>query len=219
MKRPRLIAVVFGAAVALIVSLVAIVFTSEIGTLVYLIGIAILSTLLLGIAFALRRGRRQRLTSVAAFGAFLIVAVGVLISQRQIRPHLLWLVWSNRYKSEVLANSAAANGEFKHVEGDGDGWGSGVTGDWMGYVVFDPSDSLLAATKKNVPTEYRGIPCKVILMRRLEKQWYSVVLDMNQFWDKMHRGADAEIISDITVEKCHFTHLPQLASSQLRDLG
>ena len=178
----------FSAAVALIASLVAIVFTSDIGTLLYLIGIAILSTLLLGIAIALRRGRQQRLTSVAAFGVFLFVTVGVLISQRQIRPHLLWLVWSNRYKSEVLANSAAANGEFKHVEWDGDGWGSGATGDWMGYVVFNPSDSLSAATMTNVPTQYEGIPCKVILVRRLETQWYSVVLDMNQFWDKMHPG-------------------------------
>ncbi len=187
-KRSRLIAVVFSAAVALIASLVAIVFISDIGTLLYLIGIAILSTLLLGIAIALRRGRQQRLTSVAAFGAFLIVTVGVVMSQSKIRPHLLWLVWSNRYKSEVLANSAAANGEFKHAEWDGDGWGSAPTGDWMGYVVFDPSDSLSAATKNNVPTQYEGIPCKVILVRRLEKQWYSVVLDMNQFWDKMHPG-------------------------------
>ena len=187
-NRSRLLAVVFSAAVALIASLVAIVFTSDIGTLLYLIGIAILSTLLLGIAIALRRGRQQRLTSVAAFGVFLFVTVGVLISQRQIRPHLLWLVWSNRYKSEVLANSAAANGEFKHVEWDGDGWGSGATGDWMGYVVFNPSDSLSAATMTNFPTQYEGMPCKVVLVRRLENQWYSVVLDMNQFWDKMHPG-------------------------------
>jgi hypothetical protein len=187
-KRSRLIAVVFSGAVALIASLVAIVSTSDIGTLLYLVGIVILSTLLLGISIALRRGRQQRLTPVAAFGAFLIVTVCVLISQRQIRPHLLWLVWSNRYKGEVLANSAAANGEFKHVEWDGDGWGSGATGDWMGYVVFDPTDSLSAARKKDVPTEYAGIPCKVILVRRLEKRWFSVVLDMNQFWDKMHPG-------------------------------
>ncbi|MBZ5649025.1 MAG: hypothetical protein LAO18_00930 [Acidobacteriia bacterium] len=123
---------------------------------------------------------------VAAFGAFLIVTIGVVINQRQIRPHLLWLVRSNRYKSEVLA--AAANGELQHVEWDGDGWGSGATGDWMGYVVFDPSDALSAETRNNVPTEYKGIPCKVILVRRLEKQWYSVVLDMNQFWDRMHPG-------------------------------
>jgi hypothetical protein len=178
--------VVISAAVALIASLAALVFTSDIGTLMYLIGVAIVGTLALLLAIALRRGREQRIVSVAVFGAFLIVTVGVVISQQQIRPHLLWLVWSNRYKSEVLANAAVANGELKHTEWDGDGWGSGATGDWMGYVVFDPSDSLSAATRNNVPTEYKGIPCKVILVRRLEKQWYSVVLDMNEFWDRMH---------------------------------
>lgn len=187
MKRSGLIVVVFSGAVALIASLVAIVFTSDIGTLLYLFGIVIVSALLLGIGIALRRGSQQRLTLVAAFGAFLIVTVGVLISQRQIRPHLLWLFWSSRYKNEVLANPVATNGEFKHVEWDGDGWGSAATGDWMGYIVFDPADSLSSANR-NVPAEYAGIPCKVLLVRRLEKRWYSIVLDMNQFWDKMHPG-------------------------------
>src|ERR1700722_4560357 len=125
------IPVCLSAAVALIASLVAIVFTSDIGTLLYLIDVAILGTLALLLAIALRTGRRQRIVSVAAFGAFLIVTVGVVTSQRQIRPHLLWLVWSSRYKSEVFANDAAAHEELKHVEWDGDGWGSGATGDWM----------------------------------------------------------------------------------------
>jgi hypothetical protein len=178
---------VVSAAVALIASLVAIVFTSDIGTVLYLVGAVIVSTLALLLAIALRGSRQQRIMSVATFGVFLIVTLGVVISQDQIRPHLLWLVWSSRYKSEVFSNTAIANGELKHVEWVGDGWGSGATGDWMGYVVFDPSDSLSIATNY-VPTKCKGIPCKIILVRRLEKQWYSVVLDMNQFWDRMHPG-------------------------------
>jgi len=180
----NLVPVVFSATVALIASLMAMVFTSDIGTLLYLVGITILC-IALSLGIAPRKGR-GRITWISVFGAFLIVTAGVVISQRQIRPHLLWLIWSNRYKSEVLANSTADNGEFKHMEWDGDGWGGTPIGDWMGYVVFDPSDSLSAAIKNNVPTEYKGIPCEVILVRRLEKQWYSVVLDMNQFWDRMH---------------------------------
>lgn len=187
-KRPaNFIPVVVSAAVALIASLVAIVFISDIGTLLYTVGVTIVGILALAIGIALRVARR-RTSLVLTLVTFLIVTFGVVISQHQIRPHLLWLLWSNRYKSEVLANSADASGEFKHLEWDGDGWGSGVTGDWMGYIVFDPSDSLSAATKNNFPAGYKGIPCKVMLVRRLEKQWYSVVLDMNQFWDKMHPG-------------------------------
>jgi hypothetical protein len=110
----------------------------------------------------------------------------MVLLQWHTRPHLLWLIGAQRYKTEVLAESAAANGEFKHVEWDGDGWGDVVSGDWTGYVVYDPSDSLSAATRSDVPTAYKGIPCKVISVRRLESQWYSVVLDMNQLWDKTH---------------------------------
>ena len=124
--------------------------------------------------------------AVAVFGAFIAVTAVVVVNQGQFRRHLLWIIWSHQYKSEALADSALTNSEFKHVEWDGDGWGSAATGDWMSYVVFDPSDSLAAATKSDIPARYKGIPCKVISVRRLEKQWYSVVLDMNQFWDKMH---------------------------------
>lgn len=187
-KRRNFVPVAFSAAVALIASLVVIVFTSSIGTALYLLAVAILGTLALLLAIALRRGRGRRVMSVAVFGAFLTVTAGMVILQWHTRPHLLWLIWSHRYKSEVLVESTAGNGEFKHMEWDGDGWGDGVSGDWMGYVVYDPSDSLSAATKNNVPREYKGIPCKVILVRRLERQWYSVVLDMNQLWDKTHPG-------------------------------
>jgi hypothetical protein len=183
----KLFPIALSAAVALIASLAAIVFTNNIVTLLYLVAVAILGMFALLLAIALRRGRKKALMAVAVFGAFLIVTPVVVVNQGHIRPHLLWLIWSQRYKSEVLA-TAPGNGEFRHVEWDGDGWGDGVSGDWMGYVVFDPSDSLSAATKGSVPADYDGIPCKVILVRRLERQWYSVVLDMNQFWDKMHPG-------------------------------
>ena len=181
----KLFPIVLSAAVALIASLVAIVFTSDIVTLLYLVAVAILGMFALLLAIALRRGLKKAIMAVASFGAFLIVTSVLVVNQGHIRPHLRWLIWSQRYKSEVLA-TAPGNGEFKHVEWDGDGWGSGATGDWMGYVVFDPSDSLSVTTKSSVPANHDGIPCKVILVRRLERQWYSVVLDMNQFWYKMH---------------------------------
>ena len=31
-----------------------------------------------------------------------------------------------------------------------------------------------------------GVPCEVVAVRRLEPKWYSVVTDMNQFWDSEH---------------------------------
>lgn len=188
-RSAHLVPVVLGGVVALITSLLAILFSSDLGTFLYLIAVALFGTglvgLWLGVEF-LRKGRRMSVKSVLVFAAFLAVTAVVVLNQSHVRPRLHWLVWSQRYKSEVLASTALRDGEFKHVEWDGDGWGSGATGDWMSYVVFDPSDSLSKATKKNVPAQYSGIPCTVIRIRRLEKHWYSVVLDMNEFWDKMH---------------------------------
>jgi len=183
-----LVAVGLGAATALIASLLAVLLTSDIGTLLYLIAVAFLGIGFVGLSLGvgLRKGRHMSIRAVVVFVAFLAVTAVVVLNQSHFRPQLFWLAWSHRYKSEVLATSARSNGEFKHIEWDGDGWGSGATGDWMSYVVFDPSDSLSAATKSDVPEKYSGIPCTVIRVRRLEKQWYSVVLDMNQFWDKMH---------------------------------
>jgi hypothetical protein len=184
----NLVAVVLGAAIALIASLLAILFTSEIGTLLYLVAVAFLGTAFVGVSLGLglRKGRHMSIRAVAVVAAFLAVTAVVVLNQSRFRPQLVWLVWSHRYKGDVLASSARPSGEFKHVEWDGDGWGSAATGDWMSYIVFDPSDSLSQATKRDVPAKYNGIPCTVIRVRRLEKQWYSVVLDMNQFWDEMH---------------------------------
>ena len=67
-----------------------------------------------------------------------------------------------------------------------DGWGGTPVGDWTAYVVYDPTNSLSAANNGDTSAKYREIPCNVVSVRRLEKDWYSVVLDMNEFWDKMH---------------------------------
>jgi uncharacterized membrane protein len=183
----NLVPVIVSAAVALVASL-AVLFTNDLLTLLYSVGVTLLGIFALLLWLALRKGRRHRIIALAVFGTFLAVTAAVVANQHQIRPHLLWLVWSGQYKSQVFADSSAFNGEFKHVEWDGDGWGSGATGDWMGYIVFDPSDSLSSATTSSVPTRHKGIPCGVISVRRLERQWYSVVLDMNKFWDKSHPG-------------------------------
>lgn len=185
----HLVRLVLGAVVALITSLLAILFSSDLGTFMYLIAVALFGTglvgLWLGVEF-LRKGRQMRVRVVMVFATFLAVTAVVVLNQSHVRARLHWLVWSQRYKSEVLASTARPDGSLSTSNGNGDGWGSGATGDWMSYVVFDPSDSLSEATKKNVPAQYRGIPCTVIRIRRLETHWYSVVLDMNEFWDKIH---------------------------------
>ena len=102
-----------------------------------------------------------------------------------LRPHLYWLLSSKHYKQSVMAEPKIPN-QLAHVEWNGDGWGGAPVGDWMGYVVFDPEDSLPQMSTKEQPRRIGGVPCNVVAVRRLGKDWFSVVTDMNEFWDSQH---------------------------------
>ena len=136
--------------------------------------------------FAALRKRPSRSPQVLlALIAFLVVAGALLKTQYVLRPSLRWLLWSHRFKAEVLAQPTPANGEFRHIEWDGSG--GAPVGDWTVYVVFDPSDSLAAAAKNvwsGSYSKYKGIPCDVGSVRRLESHWYSVELGVNEWWDR-----------------------------------
>jgi hypothetical protein len=62
-----------------------------------------------------------------------------------------------------------------------DGWGFAGS-DTVVYVVFDPTNSLAGAAKSRAPGKFKGIPCEVSRVRRLESQWYSVVFYTDTDW-------------------------------------
>jgi hypothetical protein len=90
-------------------------------------------------------------------------------------------MWSHNYKDTVLAQKSRANGEFRHVEWDGWGWGGQDT---TVFLVFDPTDSLSSAASIHQPGKFDGIPCAVPEVNRLESQWYAVRFYTNQDWDR-----------------------------------
>lgn len=115
--------------------------------------------------------------------AALILAVMIFLGfPPGLHTHVYWLFTSAHNKQEVLSSSKIQN-QLLHTEWNGDGWGGAPVGDWMGYVVYDPSDSLPQIKTSEPQRKINGIPCDVVSVRRLEKGWYSVVTDMNQFWD------------------------------------
>jgi hypothetical protein len=90
-----------------------------------------------------------------------------------------WLARSHYYKSEVLARPESTT-ELKHIEWDMSGF-AGVANNTV-YLVFDPADSLSMAAKSHQPGKFEGIPCEVRLIRRLESNWYAVLLYTDQYW-------------------------------------
>jgi hypothetical protein len=91
-----------------------------------------------------------------------------------------WLILSGRYTSRVLAQPALA-GELKHIEWYGWGWGGQDT---RVYLVFDPTDSLSAAASSHRPGKFDGIPCEVVLVRRMERQWYTAQFYTDEYWSR-----------------------------------
>jgi len=150
---------------------------------IFLIGpIVCLVLLVLMIASAIRKKLRRSLSMLLTLTLFFLVSAALLKNEAAIRPKLRWLLFSREFKTQVLAQPLPANGELKHVEWDG--WGGAPVGDWTAYVVFDPTDSLSTEAKSNSSGKFRGIPCNVDVVRRLENHWYSVTLSMNEWWDR-----------------------------------
>jgi hypothetical protein len=112
--------------------------------------------------------------------AFLGASWVLLKNQSTIRPSIRWLLWSHRFKAEVLAQPAPANGELRHMEWEATGF-AGVANNTV-YLVFDPTDSLAVAAKSHSPGKFTGMPCEVLSVLRLESHWYSVLFYTDEAW-------------------------------------
>jgi hypothetical protein len=168
--------VVVGASIALLSMMV----YSPYGDLLYILVIGPLICLGLLLAAIIRKKPRQRLSILLALVAFLASSAALLKNEGTLRPSIRWQLWSHQYKAELLAQPTPAKSELKHVEWDG--WGFVPSGNNVVYLVFDPTDSLAYAAKTRAPGRFNGLPCEVPLVRRLERQWYSVRFYTDEEW-------------------------------------
>ncbi len=122
------------------------------------------------------------LTALGTTGFVLSIAAALLMSVgcQKSSDAARWLTRSRSYKSEVLAQPTAV-GELKHIAWDGWGWAGQDT---TVYLVYDPTDSLVAAAKGQKPGKFNGIRCEVFRVRRLESYWYTVQFYTNEFWGR-----------------------------------
>jgi hypothetical protein len=154
--------------------------SNDIKEMLYTIVVSPIVALVL-LFFAFRRAGRQRTIVLSALVLYGIVSWVLFRYSYQLHSTARWLLRSDEYKSRVLAQPHRANGELQHVEWDG--WGFGGN-DTVVYLVFDPSDSLSAADQSGASGEYPGMPCAVARVRRLERQWYTVVFYTGAEWDR-----------------------------------
>src|SRR5947209_1825556 len=89
------------------------------GSLLYLLLIAPIVCLVCFaflVAAVIRKRPRRSLSILLTLVSFLAVSAALLRNEGALRPWLRWLLWSRRFKAEVLAQTTPASGEFKHIE-------------------------------------------------------------------------------------------------------
>jgi hypothetical protein len=94
------------------------------------------------------------------------------------KSNVRWLFQAKRYKTEVLKQPVLEDGMLRHVEWDG--WGFAGS-DTTEYLVYDPSDSLPHRTTS--PGRFKGIPCEVPDVKRMDTHWYIVLFYTDQAWN------------------------------------
>lgn len=106
--------------------------------------------------------------------AFFAVSAVMFVGSFSIRTSTRWLLWSGEYKKQVLAEPAPFNGDLKHIEWDGSGFAGTDT---TFFLVFDPTNSLATAAHNNQFGKFKGIPCDVSEVDRMDSHWYLVEID------------------------------------------
>ena len=139
-----------------------------------------LACLVILIAAAIDKRPRQCLSTLLTLVAFLGASWLLSKNEGTLRPSIRWLLSSHRFKAEVLARPAPANGELRHMEWEATGF-AGVANNTV-YLVFDPTDSLAVAATSHSPGKFNGVPCEVLRVLRLESHWYSVVFYTDEEW-------------------------------------
>lgn len=129
---------------------------------------------LTGICVLIYAAIRKELPIAVMVATFWTVSALLFVYNIQIRTYTRWLLWSGQYKNKVLAQPALVNGELKHIEWDGWGWGGQ---DFSVFLVFDPADSLSGPAKSGQWGKLNGIPCGVSSVRRMDSHWYIVSFD------------------------------------------
>jgi hypothetical protein len=179
-NRMNWLMLVYGAAGTFVVSAPMLAYWSGIGWYLFtLVSTPVISLVLLLVVTFCKTPRRRQSTALLLLG-YVAVTAALWKNYDELRPQLRWLLWSHRFKAELAAAPNPAKGDLKHIEWDGFG---GAGSDTTAYLVLDPTDSLSTAAKRHEPGKFPGIPCEVPVVRRLERQWYSVVYYTNADWE------------------------------------
>jgi hypothetical protein len=172
----------FGAAVVAAILFLPVMIHGGDSDVLYILVTPVISFILLvvALAHAFRKKGHRGLAVLSMLVVYCAVSWGLFEDSFELRTTARWLLMSKDYEAKVLAQPATENGELKHVEWEGWGWGGNDT---VAYLVFDPSDSLATAARIHSSGKFSGIPCEAYRVRRIESHYYTVEFYTDTDWD------------------------------------
>ncbi len=134
---------------------------------------------LLVVGILRRQGRLLWLGFTLA--SFVIAAALVQRYSNDLRVEAKWLRHRDTYKAALSGQIRTDGRLLRHM--DWDDWGF-AGNENSAFVVLDPTDSLAYAAATQAPGRYRGLPCPVFRVVKLEPHYYDVLFFTNSYWNQ-----------------------------------
>ena len=147
----------------LIVSSVLIVYTpyAEFPLTFVVMPLVCITLIVLLLVAGVRNRKRLQASAALALVAVIAISFTALKLQEPIRESLRWLLWSNRFKTELLLAPSPRRGELRHIEWQATGF-AGVANDTI-YLVYDPTDALASAARVGSPGRTIAFPALIFI--------------------------------------------------------
>lgn len=147
------------------------------------LGIPLISVAVaISVFVAAKRSRRTPSLSIFLILPAYWAVTWILFAYRiDVRFKVRWVLGEKDYKSSMMKQPEPISGELRHMDWDGWGW-AGM--DTEVYLVYDPADTLAGPANTRSAGKFRGIPCEVPRVRRLESHWYAVEYYTGASWNE-----------------------------------
>lgn len=181
LRRLRWKALAVTAAASMAVYTPIIALDSDTGSILYweALLLAFLGCFAIAFTFTITGKRRDAITLLGVAFVCTVVSISLFWNHYALRTTYRWAFHASAYKRRLFARHDSDPNGMIYM--DWDGWGMAGS-DTEAYLVHDPTDRLRFSSRGRYGLRAQGLACEVWKIRRLEKEWYSVVFFTNEGW-------------------------------------
>ena len=126
--------------------------------------------------------KQRRLLWIGCTLASFVIAVSLIQRDSNgLRIEAKWIRHRDTYEAALSGQMRTDSRLLRHM--DWDDWGFAGNENFA-FVVRDPTDSLAYAAATGASGTYRGLPCPVFRVIKLEPHYYDVLFFTNSYWNQ-----------------------------------